>query len=110
MKQSKALDALAALANETRLEIVRLLVPLGQDGLAAGDIARHVDVSASRLSFHLSILERAKLLTSHRKSRNVFYSINHEKIGRLIGYLLNDCCGSHPTVCACSRKKTAALE
>lgn len=110
MKQSKALDALAALANETRLDIVRLLVPLGQKGLAAGDIARHVDISASRLSFHLSTLENAKLLSSHRESRNVYYSMNHQKLGRLIGYLLNDCCGNHPTVCACTRQKSDAAE
>jgi len=105
MKQSKALDVLAALANETRLEIVRLLVPLGQTGLSAGDIARHVDISASRLSFHLSTLENAKLLSSYRKSRNVYYSLNHQKLGRLIDYLLNDCCDNHPTVCACTNRK-----
>lgn len=102
MKQSKALEALAALANETRLEIVRLLVPIDQAGLPAGDIARHVDISASRLSFHLSALERARLLNSHRKSRNVYYSLNHRNLGGLIGYLLNDCCGGHPTICSCT--------
>lgn len=106
MKQSKALEALAALANETRLEIVRLLVPIGRSGLPAGDIARHVDISASRLSFHLSTLERARLLTSQRKSRNVYYSLNHQNLGGLIGYLLNDCCGGHAKICSCAIQKT----
>jgi ArsR family transcriptional regulator len=102
MKQSKALDALAALANATRLDIIRLLVPCGRHGLPAGEIGRHVDVSASRLSFHLATLEQAKILTSHRKSRNVFYSLDHQRLGKLFGYLLNDCCGGHPAICACT--------
>ncbi|MGR3659693.1 MAG: ArsR/SmtB family transcription factor [Paracoccaceae bacterium] len=105
MKQSKALDALSALANKTRLDIVRLLVPLGAAGMAAGEIGRAIDVTASRLSFHLAILEQAKLLTSHRKSRNVYYSVDHRKLGNLIGYLLNDCCGAHPAICACTKGK-----
>lgn len=105
MKQSKALDALSALSNKTRLDIVRLLVPTGAAGMAAGEIGRAVDVAASRLSFHLAILEQAKLLTSHRKSRNVFYSLDHQKLGNLIGYLLNDCCGAHPAICACTTGK-----
>lgn len=110
MKQSKVLDALAALAHETRLEIVRLLVPFGDKGLAAGDIGRQVKVSASRLSFHLAALEQAGLLSSCRKSRNVIYRVNHQQLGKMIGYLLNDCCGAHPAICAgTSAGTTAAL-
>lgn len=104
MKQSKVLEALRALSHETRLDIVRLLVPHSKDGLAAGEIGRKVDVTASRLSFHLSALEQAGLLTSERQSRNVIYRLDHKRLGRIFGYLLNDCCGAHPTICDPSTK------
>jgi DNA-binding transcriptional ArsR family regulator len=69
--------------------------------MAAGEIARGLDMSASRLSFHLAQLEQAGLVTSRRAARNVFYAVDAAGMGRLIGYLLNDCCRSHPDVCAC---------
>lgn len=105
MKQSKVLDALGALAHKTRLDIIRLLVPHGVLGMAAGDIGRQVNVAASRLSFHLAALEQAGLLSSKRESRNVIYYVNHQRLGQMIGYLLNDCCGAHPTICACTEAK-----
>jgi ArsR family transcriptional regulator, arsenate/arsenite/antimonite-responsive transcriptional repressor len=101
MKEGPALDALAALANETRLRIVRLLVDAGRNGCAAGDIATKVGASSSRLSFHISVLEQAGLVSSERQSRNIIYRARPEQLGGLIAYLLNDCCGSHPAVCAC---------
>lgn len=104
MKKSLALTALSALANETRLDIVRRLVPLGCKGMPAGELAKHSKVSASRLSFHLSALENAGLLKSRRESRNIIYSVQHKNLGGLIGYLMNDCCGSHPEICACMSK------
>lgn len=100
MEQSRVLAALSALANETRLELVRVLIVAGQDGLAAGQIARALDVSASRLSFHLGALEQAGLIGSRRLARNVIYSADHDALGGVIGYLLNDCCAGHPDVCA----------
>lgn len=111
MDQSKALLALSALANETRLELVRALVAAGHDGLSAGEIARRLDVSASRLSFHLSALEHAGLITSRRVSRNVIYSADISGIGGVISYLLDDCCCADPKVRACcegnrARKQT----
>lgn len=101
MEQSKALNALSALANGTRLELVRALIGTGAEGLAAGDIARRLDVSASRLSFHLSTLEHAGLITSRRESRHVFYMADATVIGQVIAYLLNDCCCAHPEIRAC---------
>ena len=71
MEQSPALAALSALAHETRLEIVRLLVPRGPKGAPAGEIARGVQVSASRLSFHLRLLEQAGLVSARRDGRQV---------------------------------------
>ena len=101
MERSKVLMALAALAHESRLDLVRLLVPLGEDGLNAGDIARALGLSASRLSFHLSALEQAGLIRSRKQSRHVFYSADLEGIGGAISYLLADCCMDHPEVLAC---------
>ncbi len=101
MEQKQVLQALSALANATRLEIVRLLVPKGQDGLPAGEIARCLSISASGLSFHLSTLEAAGLLTSEKVSRSVIYRAAHARLGSVIGYLLNDCCAAHPKVRTC---------
>ncbi|MEI4486877.1 metalloregulator ArsR/SmtB family transcription factor [Frigidibacter sp. MR17.14] len=101
MEQRKVLDALSALASETRLDLVRMLVPAGKDGRSAGDLARALGVSASRLSFHLAALEQAGLVTSRRESRNVFYAADHGGIGRTFGWLIADCCCGHPEVRAC---------
>lgn len=103
MDQSKALAALSSLANEQRLELVRLLVRKGDEGLPAGEIAREMGLSASRLSFHLASLEQAGLIQSRKIARNVIYSIDASGIGRTIAYLLNDCCMDHPDVVACCR-------
>ncbi len=101
MDRSKALAALSALAHEARLDLIRLLVPVGPEGLPAGDIARELGHSASRLSFHLSALEQAGLITSRRVARNVFYAVDAAGLGGTIGWLLNDCCMEHPEVLAC---------
>jgi len=103
MDQQQALSALSAMANATRLEIVRLLVPHGAEGLSAGAIAADLGISASALSFHLSTLEQAGILTSKKCSWQVFYSADYTRLGGVIGYLLNDCCGAHPEVCNCSQ-------
>lgn len=100
MKQSRVLNALAALANEHRLAAVRLIVPKGAEGLTAGEIGTALDLSASRLSFHLNALETAGLITSERKGRHICYRVNYIALRDLIGYLLTDCCGDHPEICA----------
>lgn len=92
MDQTQALAALSALAHETRLQILRLLVPRGQEGLPAGEIGAAVDCAASRLSFHLSAMEQAGLITARRDGRRVIYAARRREIGGLIHYLLNDCC------------------
>lgn len=98
MKQTQALQALSAMANATRLEVVRLLVPK-TGGMAAGKIAKTLGISASALSFHLSALEQAGLISSTRQSRQVIYRADNARLGAVIGYLLNDCCSAHPEVC-----------
>jgi ArsR family transcriptional regulator, arsenate/arsenite/antimonite-responsive transcriptional repressor len=108
MDRSKALAALGALANETRLDLVRLLIAAGKDGLPAGDLARALDHSASRLSFHLAQLEQAGLIRSRRAARNVFYTVDPAGMGGTIAYLMADCCQDHPDVMACCRHADAA--
>ena len=101
MIQSLALSGLSALAHENRLALVRLLVAAGDSGLAQGEIARRLDISASRLAFHLSLLEQAGLVNARREGRSVLYAADLAGIGRVLSYVLNDCCGAHPEVHAC---------
>ena len=107
MQKGQALSALAALANDQRLDLLRLLMPRGEDGLPAGEIARSLGLSASRLSFHLAQMEQAGLIRSRKVARNVFYSVDAEGIGRIIGYLLNDCCFGNAKVRACCAQEAA---
>jgi ArsR family transcriptional regulator, arsenate/arsenite/antimonite-responsive transcriptional repressor len=100
MVQSKVLAALAALAHETRLDLIRLLMPHGDVGMPAGQLAQALGLAAPRLSFHLAALEQAGLIRSRRAARNVIYSVDARGIGQTISYLLNDCCMDHPEVLA----------
>ena len=101
MDRSKVLASLSALANDARLDIMRLLVVAGDAGLAAGKIGNDLGHSASRLSFHLGILQQAGLIRSRRAARNVIYSADFDGLGGTIAYLLRDCCMDHPQVHAC---------
>jgi ArsR family transcriptional regulator, arsenate/arsenite/antimonite-responsive transcriptional repressor len=103
VEKSQALAALSALANDARLDLVRLLMPMGDQGMAAGAISRALGQSASRLSFHLAAMEQAGLIRSRKVARNVFYSVDAAGMGATIRYLLNDCCMEHPEVVACCR-------
>ncbi len=98
MDESQAITMLGALAQETRLRIVRCLVGCGADGACAGDIAKVVDATSSRASFHLSALENAGVIASERRSRHVVYRVNLDAVSALISFLLNDCCGADPRV------------
>lgn len=107
MQKTQALAALSALANDARLDLLRLLMPCGDQGLAAGEIGRALGLSASNLSFHLAALENAGLITSRRVARNVFYAVDAAGVGGTISYLLNDCCKDHPAVHACCQAAKA---
>lgn len=108
MDRSKVLASLSALSNEARLDLMRLLVVAGDAGLAAGKIGAKLGHSASRLSFHLGILEQAGLIRSRRIARNVIYAADFEALGGTISYLLRDCCQDHPKVHACCTKILSA--
>jgi DNA-binding transcriptional ArsR family regulator len=96
----KWVEAFAALAHDTRLAVVRLLMQQGPNGLPAGEIAARVGVQASTLSFHLRELERAGLLTSWRRQRQVLYAADYEGFRRLLAFLTEDCCQGHPEICS----------
>jgi DNA-binding transcriptional ArsR family regulator len=99
IEQRDALAALAALGQETRLAVVRLLVPAGPDGLPAGAIAERLGVPASTLSFHLKELDRAGLVRTWRRQRQIFYAADYEGMRGLLQFLTQDCCNGHPEIC-----------
>jgi ArsR family transcriptional regulator, arsenate/arsenite/antimonite-responsive transcriptional repressor len=100
MRESEALAAFAALAQETRLHIVRALVKAGPDGMAAGALAEVVGATSSRLSFHVKELEHAGLVHSRRQSRSIIYSASFAGLGELLRFLTEDCCQGRPDVCS----------
>lgn len=99
METSQALLAFAALSQETRLSIVRLLVQAGQSGLPAGDIAEAVHAAASTVSFHMKELERAGLVQSRREGRSIFYAARYAELAGLVRFLTNNCCAQDPDAC-----------
>lgn len=103
METKQAIAALGALAQETRLDIFRLLVQRGPDGLAAGAIADALEVAPATLSFHLQQLMHAGLIEQRRESRSLIYSANFDGMNGLVAYLTENCCGrgaSQAPVCA----------
>ena len=99
LEEPEALRAFAALSQETRLRIVRLLVEAGHEGLSAGAIGEAVQASSSGASFHLAHLERAGLIRSRRESRSIIYTANFRGLSGLVEFLMRDCCSGHPEVC-----------
>ncbi len=110
MNETQALDALAALAQETRLRIVRLLVTAGPEGMPAGAIGGVLGAASSRLSFHLSHLEQAGLVQSCREGRSIRYTAAYGALSGLIGFLMRDCCQGRPEVCAPAVAALAACD
>src|ERR1700751_5671566 len=99
MDEKRAIAALGALAQETRLALFRLLVTWGPAGLPAGVIADPLGIQPSSLSFHLAQLVRAGLITQRRASRQLIYSAEYGTMNALLAYLTENCCG-RDAVCA----------
>jgi len=99
MSLPTAVNALSALAHNSRLAVFRLLVRAGPDGLAAGDIARDIRVRPNTLSTHLTILGHARLIRSHRDGRSVIYTADYDGMRDLLGFLVADCCAGRPEIC-----------
>jgi len=106
METESVIAALAALAQETRLAVFRLLVQAGPEGMAATRISEQVGIVPSSLSFHLKEMLHADLVTSRQESRFVIYSANFNIINGLVGFLTENCCAGSP--CAPVRGPTCS--
>jgi DNA-binding transcriptional ArsR family regulator len=93
MESSTAVAALAALAQDSRLQVYRLLVEAGPEGISASAIAEKLGIPANTLSFHLKTLNHADLVSARQAGRFVYYSANYNRMNALLGYLTENCCG-----------------
>ena len=99
MDKKQSLAALSALSHETRLDVFRLLVRMGDEGLLAGEIAARLNVRQNTLSSNLAILDRAGLIGGRREGRAIRYVAAMDGMRGLLGYLMQDCCGGRPELC-----------
>ena len=109
MESSDAVIALAALAQGTRLDIFRLLVRAGTDGISAGGIGERLDLPAPTLSFHLNHLRHAGLVTFRREGRSLIYEAEYGAMDALLAYLTENCCQGDPSGCAVTRGDASVM-
>ena len=99
MEKSDALAALAALAQESRLDVFRLLVQAGTDGMPAGQIGERLGLPSATLSFHLAQLKHAGLVGFRREGRSLVYAAEYAAMNALLGYLTENCCQGDAAAC-----------
>lgn len=99
MDKENALDAFAALGQPTRLDVFRLLIKAGADGMSAGEISESLGVRQNTMSANLSVLTRAGLIRNRREGRSIRYFADMEGLRGLLAFLMEDCCGGHPDLC-----------
>jgi ArsR family transcriptional regulator, arsenate/arsenite/antimonite-responsive transcriptional repressor len=99
MERSDAVAALAALAQDNRLDVFRLLVEAGPAGMSAGGVAAALGLAPNTLSFHFDRLRQAGLVTVRRDGRSMIYAARFETMNALLGYLTENCCGGAPEKC-----------
>jgi DNA-binding transcriptional ArsR family regulator len=99
MKKQDALAALAALAQDNRLDVFRHLVQAGPEGMSAGAVAAAVDLAPNTLTFHFDRLRLAGLVTVRREGRLMIYAAQFETMNELLGFLTENCCGGAPDKC-----------
>lgn len=100
MEMQDAVKRLSALAQDARLDVFRLLVKAGPDGMAAGEIARNSNTAANTMSQQLLVLSNAGLVRARREGRSIIYSVDFGAISSLLVFLTEDCCGGRAEVCA----------
>ncbi len=105
-----AVMALSALAHESRLQVHRLLVQAGEDGLSAGAIAGRLGLPASSLSFHLTHMQAAEMVKQRREGRSLIYSVNFECMDALMAYLQENCCKGVTAMPAVARQPTKSRQ
>ncbi len=105
MKSAQVVKALAALAQPTRLELFRLLVVQGAEGMAAGQVAEKLKVSPATMSFHFRTLSHAGLIESRQDGRFIYYTANFTVMNGMVDYLTENCCGGNAEACIVPSKK-----
>lgn len=100
MELKAATASLSALGHEGRLAVFRLLIQAGPQGVAAGEIARRMDMLPNTLSANLNILSHAGLIGSRREGRSILYAADYGAMTGLLGFLMEDCCNGAPEICA----------
>jgi ArsR family transcriptional regulator len=110
MELKSAVTLLGALAQDSRLQVYRLLVQAGPEGMAATELAERLGIPANTLSFHLKTLSHADLVQSRQAGRFIYYSTNYEQMNALLGFLTENCCGGRSCVPAAvvTRKRKPA--
>ncbi|WP_417320232.1 ArsR/SmtB family transcription factor [Emcibacter sp.] len=110
MKESNVVNMLSALAQETRLKLFKLLVKAGHAGLNAGTLADKLKTPNSTLSYHLSALEGAGLISSARQQRQIIYTANYDRLEKFLGFLVEDCCQGSGEICLNIEKTTRKIK
>lgn len=100
MEKNNVVVALAALAQDNRLDVFRLLVQAGPEGMAAGAVATALDLAPNTLTFHFDRLRQAALVTVRREGRSMIYAARFDTMKELLGFLTENCCGGAPEKCA----------
>src|ERR1700748_247905 len=104
MEKTDAVAALAALAQDNRLDVFRLLVQAGPDGMTAGSVAEALDLAPNTLTFHFDRLRMAGLVSVTRDGRSMIYATRYETMNALLAYLTENCCGEQACVPLCKPK------
>jgi DNA-binding transcriptional ArsR family regulator len=99
MEKTEAVTALAALAQDNRLDVFRLLVQAGPEGMPAGAVARALELAPNTLTFHFDRLRQAGLVTVRRESRSMIYAARFETMNALLAFLTENCCAGAPDAC-----------
>jgi ArsR family transcriptional regulator len=110
MKKSDALVALSALAQESRLDIFRLLVQAGEAGMPAGKVGEQLGLPSATLAFHLKELKHAGLITFTREGRSLIYAAVYPTMNGLLAFLTENCCQGHPAACGPSAAKSTTAK
>ncbi len=110
MRKTDAVTILAALAQDSRLDVFRLLVEAGPDGMPAGHIANSLKLQPNALTFHLDRLREAKLVEARREGRSIIYAARYDAMNSLISYLTDNCCQGRPGRCLPRKTKVKRAE
>jgi len=100
MDTQDAVKRLSALAQDSRLDVFRLLVKAGPEGMAAGAIAKKLKTAANTMSAQLLVLSNAQLIRARRDGRSIIYSVDFDAMSKLLVFLTEDCCRGAAEVCA----------